>query len=177
MLGTTMATDPEINWTKFVKDDAPRIYRYFSARFSFETSDDLTQEVLMRLVGKVEMGHFDHKKGSLIQYAFGLAHFVAKENRKRTLNLNKEVNQDMVQGEEWASMDPIQDETMIKAEDIKRLRIGISQLSEAEQDILTLLIDKDISLEEISQIVALPLNTVKSHVHRSKIKLKTFLNT
>jgi RNA polymerase sigma-70 factor (ECF subfamily) len=172
-----MANDLDIDWTKFVKDDAPRIYRYFSARFSFEAADDLTQEVLIRLVGKVDKGHFNLYKGTLIQYAFGVAHFVAKENRKRKLNLSKEVYQEMFQGEEWESQGPIQDESVIKSEDIKRLRLGISQLSEMEQDILTLLIDKDISLEEISQIVDLPLNTVKSHIHRSKIKLKTYLNS
>lgn len=172
-----MTTDAKINWTKFVKHEAPRIYRYFSARFSLETSDDLTQEVLVRLHGKVANGQFDHNKGSLIQFAFGVAHFVAKENFKRSLNLSKEASLDLGHEEEWESMTPTQDERLIKKEEFIKLRLGIAQLSVVEQDILALLIDKDISLAEISNIVGLPVNTVKSHIHRSKIKLKTYLNS
>ena len=86
----------EINWNDFVKRDAPRIYRYFSARFTLETSDDLTQEVLMRLVAKVESDQFSSAKGSLIQYAFGIAHFVAQENLKRHQNEVKKYSPEIV---------------------------------------------------------------------------------
>ncbi len=60
-------------------------------------------------------------------------------------------------------------------DDIRDLRRAIAKLKPAEQEIILLSIDADLSLEEISEIVKLPLGTVKSHVHRAKENLKILL--
>jgi hypothetical protein len=71
-----------IDWDEFVATESPRLYRYFLARFAHPVACDLVQETLLRLVSKVDDGTFDPTRGSLIGYAFGLAHFVAREGRQ-----------------------------------------------------------------------------------------------
>jgi len=167
---------PNINWNAFVKMDAPRIYRYFSARFSLETSDDLTQEVLLRLLAKVKGNEFDPTQGSLIQYAFGIAHFVAKETLRRHQKEDKKRSPSMILEDLSDDQNLSQEEHFFKHEDFRTLKNALTQLSSVEQDIMCLLIDRDTSLLDISKIVCLPLNTVKSHIHRSKFKLKAILS-
>lgn len=171
-----MPAPHKINWNDFVKRDAPRIYRYFSARFTLETSDDLTQEVLMRLVAKVESDQFSPAKGSLIRYAFGIAHFVAQENLKRRQNEVKKYSPEIVLENLEDDQNLTQEDHFLKDEDFRKLKLAITQLSSVEQDIISLLIDRDTSLLDISNIVCLPLNTVKSHIRRSKFKLKAILS-
>lgn len=130
----------------------------------------------MRLVAKVESDQFSPTKGSLIQYAFGIAHFVAQENLKRCQNEVKKYSPEIVLENLEDTQKLTQEDHFFKHEDFKELKQALTQLSSVEQDILSLLIDRDTSLLDISNIVGLPLNTVKSHIRRSKFKLKAILS-
>jgi RNA polymerase sigma-70 factor (ECF subfamily) len=63
---------------------------------------------------------------------------------------------------------------MIQKSDIEFLRLKIKQLSMMEQQVMALLVDDELTIEEIAGILQCPLGTVKSHIHRAKQKLTNF---
>jgi len=156
----------ELDWDALVKDLGPRLYRHFCVRFRSDQADDFTQETLLRLVRKIREGKWDATRGTIQMFAFGIAHYVALENR-----------------EPRSSPDSIEDwqDSLLDSTDLERFTITkqmalqvrqcISQLSEMEQQVLALLVDQELSLNEIACILQCPEGTIKSHVFRAKKKL------
>jgi RNA polymerase sigma-70 factor (ECF subfamily) len=58
-----------------------------------------------------------------------------------------------------------------------RLKEAIGLLSSSEQEVISLLVSRDLPLPEIASVLDIPLNTVKSHIHRAKSKLREYLTT
>jgi RNA polymerase sigma-70 factor (ECF subfamily) len=64
---------------------------------------------------------------------------------------------------------------MIKKEESKLLKAAVDKLSGIQKTLLLLFHQDEISLEEISTIVEIPVNTVKSHLFRARFHLKEML--
>lgn len=152
-----------MNWDVFVGEIGPRLLRYFSLTFGPGLADDLVQETLIRLLQKVREGKFDPAKGNLRMYAFGIAHFVRAEAVRRG---PVEEPPDLASDEEGI------DERLATEQTRRRLRATIATLSEAQQQVLALYLDDELSLEQIGAILGLPATTVRSHLHRAKEILK-----
>lgn len=169
----------QTNWNIIVRRDGPKLFRYFRARFEQQEASDLVQEVLLRMVRKERDAGLQHEHGSFTAYALGIAHFVAREAYKKKKRLKEDVLSDhdeiidSVSLSDTGSIDDISlDERLIEFENIKLLRSAIRKLPLPSQEILTLLIERDLNLQNIAEIMNLPLNTIKSHIYRSKIRLK-----
>lgn len=161
-----MNLEPE--WNQIVTELGPSLYRYFSGTFPGSIAADLVQETLIRLVQKHRDGHFDSRKGELKAFAYGIARFVRLEAIKAQPPF------DYV--EDNSQLD-VMDQSNSQRDDVAHLRWAINQLKPVEQEVILMLIDSDISLEEISKQLQMPLNTVKSHVHRAKEKLKEIMES
>ena len=158
-------TDPA--WNDIVKQLGPALLRYFSASFPTAIASDLVQEVLIRLVRKHRSGHFVEAKGTLRMFAFGIAHYVRLEGLKATPVETHFADTTDYDGRSFqVSAEPE------NAEKIFRLRQALLSLSETERQIILLHIDEEMTLAHISEILKIPVGTVKSHVHRAKEKLK-----
>lgn len=178
----------EIPWTDFLAKDAARIYRYFLGRFDRATAEDLVQEVLLRVVSKVKSGQYDPNRASLITFAFGIAHFVGKEHavvRRKTPSLtvdrlpqfSSETGAEAEAedaGHELADRDHRMNPEgqVAKLQRSSDLRAAIGRLPLVEQEVLALVIDEDLSIQEISTILEIPAGSVKSHIHRAKARLR-----
>ncbi len=154
-----------IDWDDIIDDLGPRLYRYFCVRFNSEQADDLTQETLIRLVRKVNEGKFDPNRGSLKMLSFGIAHYVALESKQ--LDQHDSI-------EDW--QDGLADQHDLEAVTItnnmaSKLREKLHLLSSIEQQILSLFVDEELTLHEISIILQIPEGTIKSHIFRAKKKL------
>ncbi len=69
-------------------------------------------------------------------------------------------------------------ETALEKEDIvNQVRTGINSLKKTERDILVLRDLQDLSYEEISEILEMPLGTVKSKLNRARAALKSQLKS
>lgn len=155
----------QLNWDSVVEDLGPRLYKYFCVRFTKEQADDLTQETLIRLVRKVEENKFDPEKGTIRMLAFGIAHYVALESKQ--LDHHESI-------EEWQDSifdDQNIEQTIITYETASKVREQMKKLSSLEQQTLSLFIDDELSLNEISKILRMPEGTIKSHIFRAKKKL------
>jgi RNA polymerase sigma-70 factor (ECF subfamily) len=154
------------------EDLGPRLFRYFYPSFGKELSEDLVQEVFVRMIPLLKK-KYDSKKGNVAMYAYGIADNVRKENyRRRASSLSVEQDAESLQ----IPSDVDVHETVTGNISLKQLRNAIAGLSENERDVILLLIDWNLSLKEISGIVKQPVGTVKSHIHRAKIHLKQILN-
>lgn len=160
-----------MNWNQVVSDIGPRLYRYFCGSFSPQTASDLTQETLIRLIKKNDDGHFDPSKGSLIMLAYGIARMVRLEAWKSAPP--EEVFANPSDFDDRVSH-PI-DQNLLES-NLLLLRSSIAELSEPQRQIVLLHIDEDLTLQQISELMKIPLNTVKSHIHRAKETLRKKLN-
>lgn len=156
----------------FARVHAPRLFRYFAGRFDHATSADLVQETLMRLHQKITLDVYNPAQGDLVRYAFGIAKFVA-------LEAAKEKRHDFIL-EPLGPKDDIKDThvpAQASGDSASTLRNAIAMLTGQEQEVVLLLIDQDLTLQEIASILDVPLNTVKSHMHRAKQRLKVIFTS
>src|SRR4051794_22348994 len=124
-----------MNWNRTVAEIGPRLYRYFCASFSQETAADLTQDTLIRLVRKYDAGDYDSAQGSLITYAYGIARLVRLEAWKSRLPEDHVavISDEISQAEN--------NEAQEFEQALARLRSGISELNETQQQVILLMID------------------------------------
>lgn len=158
----------DVDWDEVVEDLGPRFYRYFCARFPEAEADDLTQETLVRLVRKVREGSFDPSRGNLRMLGFGIAHYVALEAKPMKSEVALEEREHVDESQNLEN-------NLIENEKRQSVRAGFSSLSQMEQQVLSLVIEEELKLADISMLLQLPVGTIKSHVHRAKMKLISLL--
>ena len=162
------STSP-LDWSAAAAALGPRLFRYFAASRERAWAADLVQETLLRLMQRCEAGSFDAAKGSLAMFAFGIAHRVRLEARRH------DRSSDGPMPRSAAPLELAHDAGAVEIHERLALRSAIAALPEAQRDVVELLVDRDLSLAEIAVILELPLNTVKSHVHRAKAALRAAL--
>ncbi len=155
------------NWQTTVNELGPCLYRYFLGSFSAAQASDLVQETLIRLVKKHRSGDYQEDQGPLKAYAFGIARYVRLEGIKDDPGF------DLVDDEK--TLDVRGSEAPDHTDAISHLRWAIRQLKPSEQEIILLMVDSELQLNEISQLLDIPLGTVKSHVHRAKENLRAIM--
>ena len=175
-----MSINPEIttDWNVVVRRDGPKLFRYFCARFDHQQAADLVQEVLLRLVRKERTQGFQLASDNFTAYALGVAHFVAREAFKKHKRLKENLISDygVFEGIAEVISGASADDDLMKARQAEMLRRAIGNLTLPAQEILSLLVEQDLNLQDIASILSIPLNTIKSHIHRSKEKLKIELS-
>lgn len=144
----------------------PPLFRYFCSRFDKNIADDLVQETFVRVFKKLKQNKFEQERGSLRQYTFGIALYISREARRDLKNKFCEAE--------------LREEIMSKNSNVnfelENLKRAFSYLTDDERDILELQIDSWLTISEISDLLKMPIGTIKSHIHRAKIKLKNALS-
>jgi RNA polymerase sigma-70 factor (ECF subfamily) len=84
---------------------------------------------------------------------------------------------DLFAADETLSADspPTPEDLLIKKQEAKHLTAAIEQLPAVQKTVLLLFHHDDLSLDEIAQILSIPVNTVKSHLFRARKNLKAIL--
>ena len=67
------------------------------------------------------------------------------------------------------------DDAHLSLDDAERIHYGLSRISLAHREILTLFFLQDLSLEEIASVLEIPVGTVKSRLYHAKRALKAVL--
>lgn len=162
-----------MDWNSVVERLGPRLYNYFIRRGFLKDSADLTQDVFSRLYQKIVAGAFDETKGSLDAFAFGIARFVALENQQ---------NSQVYLVDDAFDWNQVHDSISDLEADYQRQQAielflkEILSLNPVQQEVLTLYMDEELKLDDIAQLMKLPVGTVKSHLFRAKEKLKDLLD-
>lgn len=164
--------DAKIDWNHVAENLGSRLFLYFKRKGANQEASDLTQEALIRLYDKVTSGSFQIEKGSLSQFAFGIARLIWLEHQKdwqdfAPLNLE---NLNML------ASNQNQEGYLDHRDQHCRMKQVLVCLSSIQQEIVTLVADQNLKMREIAEILQLPEGTVKSHFHRAKETLKNKLN-
>lgn len=160
----------EIDWDDAVGRLGPPLFSYFRASFPKSIADDLVQETLIRLVRKTRSHEYQSQLGTLKSYAYGIAHFVRLEALRASSKIQ-------YLPDFWdRDLETPESESPDQIVLVRQLRKAISKLPETQCQIVLLTLDRDLTLPEIAQILSIPLNTIKSHIHRAKAQLKLLLN-
>lgn len=138
-----------------------------------EDREDICQDVFIKVFEKLNSFQFNSKLGTWIgNIAYNTSiNFLQK---KRNILLSSLV---MPENElsfmESSSADFNNPEQIfIKQEDVSQLNLAIDELTEIQKATLFLFYKEELSLEEISKVLEMSVNTVKSHLHRAKNSLK-----
>jgi RNA polymerase sigma factor (sigma-70 family) len=143
------------------------LYRFFYfSHGNRDLADDQcgeTFEVLVRGIGKMR----SQEGRSLKPFLFGIARNVLRRSWRRA----------EPQREDDGALDEIAEarasvlQEMAAREELERALAAIHQFPEPQRQILLLRFVEEFRLEDIAEVMGIPLNSVKSHIHRSRQKL------
>ncbi len=139
---------------------------------SREHVEDLAQEVFVRLYRGMESFRGDAK---ITTYLYRIILNVAQDEWKRR---RKEQGHASLSDPEadWedrlASAGGNAEQILSRKQLMEQLARALEELSEAERAVLVMFHQEECSYEQIALVLKLPLNTVRTHLHRGRQKLK-----
>jgi len=121
---------------------------------SIDSAKDIVQETFLRLFN----GRINHQEGNFKSYLTTIAYRLALKEKRR-VNQNKSVIDEDIQ-----ESNSLPEETQIRDETQNNVFQAIHSLQPNHRDILVLRFYGDHSYKEISEIMELPIGTVKSRI-------------
>lgn len=145
------------------------IYRFTGNRAE---SENLTQETWVRLWTALPHVELDRPlKPYLLRIALNLCRSRAAKNRPAENDIDIDEAQDWLAQDDGDIVDRLDD-----AELTERVRKAIDRLPGMYRAVLTMRYTEEMSYEEIAQALDLPLNTVRTYLHRAKARLREQLS-
>jgi RNA polymerase sigma-70 factor (ECF subfamily) len=149
-----------------------RLYRYLSRLVQDPAlADDLFQQTWLKVMEKI--GSYD-ARARFDTWLFSVAHNLAIDHlrRKRGSSLDAPDDTGMTPGDRLRSVgaDPL--ETCLESERAAILAAATQELPAIYREVLSLRFEEGMRLEQIADVVAIPLSTVKSRLHRALESLR-----
>lgn len=138
-----------------------------------QEAEDLTQDIFLSLA---RGSAYDPRRGSLRTFLAILTRSRARDRMRsrrsaqHTLNRWKSGRQD-----ETTSNPPL--EQITQQEQSQEVRSALAQLSDSQQEVLTLAYYEGLSQSEIAERLEIPLGTVKARARRGLLKLRETLTS
>jgi RNA polymerase sigma-70 factor, ECF subfamily len=146
------------------------LYSYvFELVRNHQTALDLVQDSFISAVKHIDRLHEDHRFGS---WLFSIAHQKCLQLWRKAHHL--EPLEDLT-ADAYVDGQALPDQWLIDQEDAESLYRALEQLPVLQRAVVTLHFIDDFSLEEISEITASPLGTVKSRLHYAKKALRSLI--
>ncbi|MCX6170393.1 MAG: RNA polymerase sigma factor [Ignavibacteriales bacterium] len=139
---------------------------------------DVCQDVFLKIYTKLNSFEFRARLSTWIgniTYNTCVNYLQKKKNLLIDDYLTSEESADSKMNIFIAKNDLTPADILIKKEEIVSLTGAINKLTPVQKTVILLFHQDDLSLEEISNIMELPSNTIKSHLYRARMKLKEIL--
>ena len=157
-----------------------RLYR-FLLRLVRDPSEaeDLFQQTWVHVAEKIR--RFDPSR-NFDAWLFTVARNLAIDHlrRIRPASLDQPVSEDESQGtavERLVSKDPAPLDRVLENERSSRLGTALDELPLVYREVMTLRFEEEMKIEEIAQVLSIPLSTVKSRLRRSLEQMRQSLET
>jgi RNA polymerase sigma-70 factor, ECF subfamily len=142
--------------------------------------EDICQDVFLKVFEKLHTFQFRSKLSTWIgNIAYNTSiNFLHKKKDVLLEDIFKSnSDSDSVNYENFISKNETQspEGILILKEEIKLLKVAVDMLPPIQKTLLLLFHQDELSLDEISVIVEMPVNTVKSHLFRARMNLKKIL--
>lgn len=149
------------------------VYR-FTLRMSRDAAaaEEITQEVFLALL--TQIGQFDAARGTFSTWLCGIARrqlwkYLERNNAGALLDVDDESAAEM----QCPSDGPA--ELLLRHEAVAAVRAGMDDLPPAQREVVILCALEEMSYEQAAQILAVPVGTVRSRLHRAKARLAVLL--
>jgi RNA polymerase sigma-70 factor (ECF subfamily) len=139
--------------------------------------EDICQDIFMKVYEKINTFRFKSKLGTWIgniAYNTSINFLKKKKNILMSTFVSPENELTFIESVNSDFNNP--EQIIIKQEDIKQLNQSIEKLTEFQKAIILLFYQDEMSLDEISKVLEMPVNTVKSHLFRAKNSLKRLVS-
>ena len=159
--------------TPFFEKLVPDIKKYYmSVGLNLETSEDLSQEVFIKMIENY--AHKKESKKNLRSLMYEVAKNARNDYFRKLYRIPKLKSLEEV---DYYLVDHVEVESIVlKNLESSELKDKIELLSPLKQKILELKYSFDFSYQEIAEIMNLELGTVKSQLFRAKEELKTLIS-
>lgn len=156
-----------------------RLYRYMLRMVRQpSTAEDLFQQTWLRVM---ERAHSYDPRRSFEGWLFAIAHNLAIDHlrRRQPESLDEELPSQSGATRADRTPGPAADalEQMLAEERSARVAEAVAELPASSRELLTLRFEEEMKLDEIAEILALPLGTVKTRLHRALRSLQKSLCT
>jgi RNA polymerase sigma-70 factor (ECF subfamily) len=165
----------DLEFEEFMRPHLDGVYgRAYVLTGSTQDAEDLTQEVWIRASARLDdVVKHDNPRAWLLRVLYRLFVDLVRSRRRSPIRL--------VTGNEALdaaiSAEPGPEQQAEAATFYKRLHLAWERLTNDEQLLLALHGVEGLSLAEIQDVTGLPLGTIKSRLHRSRIRLGRLLAT
>ena len=137
-------------------------------------AEEITQEVFLALL--TQMDRFDAERGRLSTWLCGIARrqlwkYLERNGAAGRFDVDEESATDMVSPSDGPA------ELLLRREAVDAVRAGLEQLPLVLREALILCALEEMSYEEAAQVLAVPVGTVRSRMHRAKAQLASLLRT
>jgi len=144
-----------------------RLYRFLVRMVQDPaTAEDLFQQTWIRLLEKV--GSYDARR-NFDAWLFAIARNLSIDHlrRRRGVSLDDEDDSGLAMADRLSASEPDALEQLLDFERGAMLAAAIADLPPIHREVLTLRFEEDMKLEQIAEVAAIPLSTVKSRLHRA----------
>lgn len=149
-----------------------RLYRYLLRLVSRpSTAEDLFQQTWLRVMERIR--YYDPRR-SFEGWLFAVAHNLAIDHlrRKQPESLDEPLPSGETQSDLTRSEKPGALEILLSKERAGSVMNAVSDLPLAFREVITLRFEEEMKLEEIATVLALPMGTVKTRLHRAMKALR-----
>lgn len=150
-----------------------RLYRYL-LRWVHEpaAAEDLFQQTWMRVIQRIHS--FDAKR-NFDAWLFAVARNIAIDylRRRRPASLEEPVGDDLSVSGTLSTGAPGPLDQVLRSEKIESVRRALESQPAVYREILSLRFEEEMKLEEIAEILSVPLGTVKTRLARALERLRT----
>ncbi|WP_308201441.1 RNA polymerase sigma factor [Sphaerisporangium perillae] len=150
---------------------ADEMFRYAARRLGAEPAEDVVAEVF--LVAFRHRGRYDRTRPDARPWLYGITTNVASQHRRaerRRIDVMARIGADRP-----GSFDDRSVERVTAQQLQPRLARALSTLSSRERDLLLLVAWTDLSYEDVAEALRIPTGTVRSRLHRVRVKLRRTL--
>jgi RNA polymerase sigma factor (sigma-70 family) len=152
---------------------APHIHRYLSRRAGRQVADDLVAETFLAAFAKrdrYDLGHPDARP-----WLYGIATNLAGQHRRDQARQYK-ITQAAATAEPEVPGHADKVAADVTAQAMHALLEGaLAALSAGDRDVLLLIACEQLTYQEVSRALAIPVGTVQSRLHRARTKVRQVL--
>ena len=150
------------------------IYRFAVHMCGADASDDIVQETFLAVLQ--QCGRNDAPHGPVAGYLMGIARHRVWKRLSRTglatTPLDDEITADGASGEQFSVL-----EALTRAETVAAVREAVRSLPPAYREVVVLCDLEEMSYIAAAQVMACPVGTVRSRLHRARAMLVTRLKS
>ncbi len=184
VLGTLMNLDSEATRLRsgdmeavaqLVERYQHRLYRYLLRLVSRPSmAEDLFQQTWLRVMERIQ--YYDPRR-SFEGWLFAVAHNLAIDHlrRRQPESLDEPLPSGETQSDLTRSVNPGALELLLTKERADYVLDAIAELPVAFREVVTLRFEEEMKLEEIATVLAMPMGTVKTRLHRALKALRLIL--